>query len=73
MIAEEAERLARIVNDILWTSRIESGTIHVTIESCDPVELVETVVQAARLHAPENISIEVSVPEPVGELAADAD
>ena len=35
VIADEADRLARIVNDILWTSRIESGAMLVQIESCD--------------------------------------
>jgi PAS domain S-box-containing protein len=61
VIADEAERLARIVNDILWTSRIETDAVQITIESCDPAELVRGVVQAARLHAPEAIAIELEV------------
>ena len=52
VISSEAERLARIVNDILWTSRIESGGLQVTIERCDPVELATDIVQAQRLHLP---------------------
>ena len=35
VVATESERLARIVNDILWVSRLESGTLHVAVERCD--------------------------------------
>jgi PAS domain S-box-containing protein len=72
VIADEAERLARIVNDILWTSRIESGALQITIESCDPVTLARGVVEAARVHAPESVSIQLDV-EDAPLVAADPD
>src|SRR5919202_4859625 len=43
VIAGEADRLARIVNDILWASRLESGTMQLAIQSCDARSLAETV------------------------------
>jgi len=73
VIADEADRLARIVNDILWTSRIESGGLRVTIESVDPVELASGVVQAALLHVPPTIGLELVAPEGLPRVAADAD
>src|SRR5206468_2272219 len=35
VVASESERLARIVNDVLWASRLDSGVMDVSIESCD--------------------------------------
>ena len=60
VISDEADRLARIVNDILWTSRIESGAMQVQIEHCDAVELASSVVQAARLHLPTGVALDLT-------------
>jgi PAS domain S-box-containing protein len=73
VISSEAERLARIVNDILWTSRIESGGLQVTIERCDPVELAADIVQAQRLRLPENVTLDLVSANGLSELAADPD
>ena len=73
VISSEAERLARIVNDILWTSRIESGGLQVTIERCDPVELASDVVQAQRARLPDNVSLELASDNGVSVLEADPD
>jgi two-component system phosphate regulon sensor histidine kinase PhoR len=72
VIADEAERLARIVNDILWTSRIESDALHITIETCDAVELARTVVEAARVHVPAGVRIALEAAD-VPPVAADPD
>src|SRR5918912_146039 len=37
VIAEESARLSEIVNDILWASRLEAGTMPTTIQACDGV------------------------------------
>jgi len=73
VIAVEAERLARTVDDVLWASRLESGTLHVSIESCDPGELVEGVVAAARTHLPANLELELGDANGVPRVAADPD
>jgi PAS domain S-box-containing protein len=73
VIAVEAERLARTINDVLWASRVESGTLHVSIESCDPGELLEGVVAAARTHLPPNLELEVGDTNGVPSVAADPD
>ena len=72
VISDEADRLARIVNDILWTSRIESGAMQVQIESCDAVELASSVVQAARLHLPAGVALDLTG-GPELRVAADPD
>ena len=73
VIAAEAERLARTINDVLWASRLESGTLQFSIESCDPAVLVESVVAAARTHLPPNLRIEVDLSERLPRVAADPD
>jgi PAS domain S-box-containing protein len=50
VVSGEADRLARTVNDILWASRLDTDTLHVTIENCDPVELARDVVDAQLTH-----------------------
>ncbi|HSC91223.1 MAG TPA: GAF domain-containing protein [Gaiellaceae bacterium] len=73
VVAAESDRLARIVNDILWTSRIESAGLEVRIESCDARELAAGVVAAARVHLPEGIEIELHAPDELPRVAADPD
>jgi PAS domain S-box-containing protein len=73
VVAGEAERLARIVNDILWVSRVESGTLHVEVESCDPTKLATAVVEAGRAHLPGNLELVLEVEPDVAPVAADAD
>jgi len=73
VVAGEAERLARIVNDILWTSRIETGGLHLAIEACDPGELAHAVVQSARVQLPENLDLRLDVSAGLPDVAADPD
>ena len=73
VIANESERLARTINDVLWASRLDSGQLQVSIESCDPARLVEGVVSAARTHLPANLALEIDVPDGLPRVAADPD
>jgi len=73
VIASESDRLARIVNDILWASRLESGTMHTTIERCDGVELARSVLDAARHYAPPSVELELKAPKKSPLIAADPD
>ena len=73
VVANEADRLARTVNDILWTSRLDSGMLQVAIESCDATLLAADVVAAARTYLPENIELQLAVPPAVPHVAGDPD
>jgi PAS domain S-box-containing protein len=50
IVSGEADRLARTVNDILWASRLDTDTLSVTIQNCDPLALVDEVVTAQAVH-----------------------
>jgi PAS domain S-box-containing protein len=73
LIAEESERLGRIVNEILLANQLDAGRVDLGSEPFDPIELVERAVEAARAHAPAEISIEPVAPESVPLVAADRD
>jgi PAS domain S-box-containing protein len=71
VIAEEAERLAEIVNDLLMTSQLDSGKLHVKIESCDPLEIVRVEVDAAQARLPDNVDLAVAASGSLPAVAAD--
>jgi PAS domain S-box-containing protein len=73
VIASESDRLARIVNDILWASRLESGGMHTTIEQCDGVAIARGVLDAARQYVPPSIELTLIAPDHAPPIAADAD
>jgi PAS domain S-box-containing protein len=73
VISSEADRLARIVNDILWASRLESGQMGIAIVSCDAAELTAAVIEALRTHAPVHVEVIVDAPDDLPQVAADPD
>jgi len=52
VIVSQARRLTRLVNDLLDSSRLNSGQFTLTRESCDIVELAKEVVEELRPVAP---------------------
>jgi PAS domain S-box-containing protein len=73
VVASEADRLARIVNDILWASRLDSGQMGVSIESCDAGKLARQVLDALRSHAPETVELTIEAADDLPPVAADPD
>jgi len=78
VVSGEADRLARTVNDILWASRLDTDSLHVAIENCDPLTHARDVVAAQRehldraheivLHADEGLPAVVGDPDKVGRV-----
>ncbi len=73
VIANEADRLARIVNEVLAASRLDSGTFQLAVESCDPDALAREAVEAARAHLPDGIGVELASRNGLAQVAADGD
>jgi PAS domain S-box-containing protein len=73
VVSSEADRLARIVNDILWASRLESGRMSIAIERCDAAAITTEVVDVLRSRAPEEIEVAVSKSRGLPQVAADPD
>src|SRR5262245_2676952 len=71
LIAEESDRLGRIVNEILLANQLDAGRVDLGTEAFDPKELVDRVVDAARVHAPPTITLERVIPPQVRLVTAD--
>jgi signal transduction histidine kinase len=73
IVYDEADRLNRIVDDILWASRLDSGRFDFAAGSFAPEAVVDAVLASARIHAPRHVSFEVIRPPDVRPVVADAD
>ena len=72
VIAEESDRLANIVNDLLLASQLDSGKLKANIERCDPRQIARAVIDAARIHLPEDVQLELSSQDELPPVAADS-
>jgi signal transduction histidine kinase len=73
VISSESDRLARIVNDILWASRLESGRMQVAIERCDAAVIAAETADIARARIPDELELVVGAPKGLPPIAADPD
>ncbi|MGZ4333257.1 MAG: sensor histidine kinase [Gaiellaceae bacterium] len=71
MIAVQSKRLADLVEEILLTGQLDSGSLRVVTEPFDPDELVWAVAAAARLRVGDDTTIDVSMPAVVPKVAGD--
>jgi signal transduction histidine kinase len=73
IVSTEAARLARLLDDILWVSRLDSGRADTFITRVEPSEVVADVVDATRTHLPPTMSLELYRPASPPPVAADPD
>ncbi|HEX3806650.1 MAG TPA: GAF domain-containing protein [Gaiellaceae bacterium] len=73
VVSGEADRLARIVNDILWASRLDTDSLHVSIQNCDPLALVHDVLQAQEAHLDRAHSLELATGDDLPLVVGDPD
>ncbi len=73
VIAGESQRLARIVNDILVASRLDSGAASFDISKTDALEIARAVLAAAETHRPAGIELALTASAQDLHVAADAD
>jgi PAS domain S-box-containing protein len=63
VVAEESDRLAQIVNDVLLASHLDSGQLQLNIQTVDAAKLTSHVVDAARAHLPDGITLTFDAPK----------
>jgi PAS domain S-box-containing protein len=73
MIVDEADRLSRIVNEILLATQLDGAGVDLAAELFDPRDLVNRVAEATRSHLRPEITLDVAASAPVAEVAADRD
>jgi PAS domain S-box-containing protein len=71
MIAEQSNRLAALVEEILLTSQLDARSLRITSEPFDPEQLLRTAVEEARLRLSDGTTVEVPattvLPDVVGD------
>jgi PAS domain S-box-containing protein len=72
VVVEEASRLSEIVNDLLLASQLDSGKLRINIEQCDPLEIVQLEIDAARIQKPANVELALRSPQSLPAVAVDA-
>ncbi len=73
LIAEEADRLSDIIDDILLASRLDSGRLQLESERFDARQVAHGVVEGARMRASEGIDFALSVPATLPQASGDGD
>jgi signal transduction histidine kinase len=73
IVYRESARLARLVDQVLWASRLGSAHDETTIEPLDAEELTREVVDSARAHLPPGYSLLLSCEAPLPPVAGDGE
>src|SRR5439155_15291395 len=63
----------RTVNDILWASRLDTDSLHVNIQNCDPAHLAQEVVEAQLTHLDRGHQLVLDVAGGLPLIAGDPD
>jgi signal transduction histidine kinase len=71
VVFSESKRLVRLVDQVLWASRVEAARLDPEIQACDAEELAAAVVNAARTHLPAKLSVDLRVDDRLPPVAAD--
>jgi two-component system phosphate regulon sensor histidine kinase PhoR len=71
MISVQSKRLADLVEEILLTGQLDSGSLRVVTEPFDPEELVWSAAAAARPRVGDDTTIGVSIPAVLPKVAGD--
>jgi PAS domain S-box-containing protein len=69
VISDQSDRLVHLVNDILVTSQVESDRLVLASEQVDVPDVARGVIEAARAHAPEELSLELVAPRSLAAVA----
>ena len=73
MIAEQSNRLANLVEEILVAGQLDTGSLSVVADTFDPEELVREVAMVARSRVVEERRIDVLVPSVVPKVHGDGE
>jgi PAS domain S-box-containing protein len=73
VISDQSERLAHLVSDILLTSQVESDRLVLASEQVDVADVARRAIEAARAHAPDELSLELEAPPTLVPVSTDRD
>src|SRR5207247_2650749 len=71
IVYRDSARLAHLVDQVLWASRLESGRVETPAEHFDGARLTVEVVDSALAHLADDVSLELHRPETLPPVAGD--
>ena len=71
VVYSESKRLVRLVDQVLWASRVDAAGLDPEIQACDAEELAAAVVSAAQTHLPAKLSVDLRADDGLPPVAAD--
>jgi PAS domain S-box-containing protein len=73
IVSSEAHRLTRIVEDILWATRVDSGRLEIAVQQFDPLEVMNGIVESAKTHLADGVALALTAPSELPTMVGDAD
>jgi signal transduction histidine kinase len=73
IIAEESDRLARVVNDILLASHLDSGRLRLEADCVNPIDLAQGVIEVIEARGDENVVIQLLAEPGLPDVTGDGD
>jgi signal transduction histidine kinase len=73
MVSDQSDRLARMIEDILLASRLDSPELELATEHVDVGDLAADAIAAARIHGSDHLALELAVAPSLPPVAADRD
>jgi PAS domain S-box-containing protein len=73
VISDQSERLAHLIDNVLLTSQVEADRLALASEQVNVSEVARLVIEAARMHAPDGVSIELIAPPALAPVSTDRD
>jgi signal transduction histidine kinase len=73
IITSEAGRLGRLLDDVLWASRLDTGREEFTIRPTDGEQVAREVLEGSQPRLPEGLTIDLEAQESLPRVAADSD
>ncbi len=73
IITSEAGRLGRLLDDVLWASRLDTGREEFAIRATDGGEVAREVLEGSRPRLPEGLEVDLEEQESLPPVAADPD
>ncbi len=73
VISDQSERLAHLIDNVLLTSQVEADRLALASEQVNVSEVARPVIEAARMHAPDGVSIELIASPALAPVSTDRD
>jgi PAS domain S-box-containing protein len=73
VISDQSERLAHLIDNVLLTSQVEGDRLSLASEQVNVSDVARGVIEAARMHTPEEVSIELMAPPALAPVSTDRD